>query len=73
MYDKRYFKVGDVVSFVYGKYPRQGKVVKLTDKYLTLVYVPYNVHSTDGAEVSKIKSFSYHKIYGLKTLELAQD
>ena len=67
--DKRYFKVGDVVSFDYGKYTRQGKVVKLTDRNVTITYLKKD--PSDGAEVKKIKSFSFHKIYGLETLEMA--
>jgi hypothetical protein len=69
MYDKRYFVVGDVVRFDYNGYKREGQVVKLTDTVVTITYLKMN--PSDGAEVQQIKSFSFHKIYGLETLEMA--
>ena len=69
MYDKRYFAVGDVVRFQYNGYVRSGKVTKLTDRNVTITYL--KMDPSDGAEVKKIKSFSFHKIYGLETLEMA--
>lgn len=69
MIDKRYFMVGDVVRFDYNGYKRNGKVVKLTDNCVTITYLVGS--PSDGAEVKRIKSFSYSKISGLETLELA--
>ena len=67
--DKRYFAIGDVVSFDYGKYTREGKVVKLTDTAVTITYL--KLDPSDGCEVKQIKSFCFSKIRGLETLEMA--
>ncbi len=71
MYDKRYFKVGDVVRFQYNGYVRSGKVVKLTDRNVTITYTKLGVKPTDDIELHKIKSFTYAFISGLETLEMA--
>jgi hypothetical protein len=70
-YSKRNFAVGDVISFDYGKYTREGKIVKVADSYLTITYL--KLDPSDGAEVKRIKSFSSAKMSGLETLEMAQD
>ena len=69
MYNRQYFGLGDVVRFNYNGYGRSGKVVRLDDHNVTIRYRTRDV--TDGAEVEKIKTFSFYKISGLETLQMA--